>query len=117
MAKSSKQKRRDERTFFGIIDFVDFAMNFLPGKALTALLIVGAVGGVVGHGIGVDSVIIPEPVIIEIPDVPECPDLACPEPTPCPECEDCKTLDDYTDEELIEALKPRYVCYPTDSID
>lgn len=120
MAKSSKQKRRDERVFFGIIELVDFAMNFLPGKALTALLIVGAVGGVVGHGIGVDSVVIPEPVIIEIPDVPECPDLTCPAPTPCPEaesCPTCKTLDDYTDEELIEALKPRYVCYLTDTIE
>ncbi len=117
MAKSSKQKRRDERMFFGIIDFVDFAMNFLPGKALTALLIVGAVGGVVGHGMGVDSVIIPEPVTIEIPSVPECPDIVCPESIPCPECEDCKTLEEYTDEELIEALKPRYVCYPKDAVE
>lgn len=115
MAKSEKQKRKDERVFFGIIEIIDFLINFLPGKALTALLIVGAVGGVVGHGMGVDSVSIPEPVTIEIPSVPECPDIVCPESIPCPECEDCKTLDDYTDEELIDALKPRYVCYATDS--
>jgi len=115
MAKRAKQKRRDERTFFGLIEIIDFAMNFLPGKALTALLIVGAVGGVVGHGMGVDSVVIPEPVMFEIPDCPSCPEsIACPESEPG---EPCKTLDDYTDEELIEALKPRYVCYPTDVIE
>ena len=115
MAKSERQKRRDQGIFFGLLEIIDFMMNFLPGKALTALIIVGAVGGVVGHGIGVDSVVIPEPVMFEIPDCPSCPEqITCPESEPC---KPCKTLDDYTDEELIEALKPRYVCYPTDVIE
>ncbi len=104
MSKSEKQKRRDERMFFGIMEIIDFMINFLPGKALTALVIVGAVGGVVGYDMGVGSV-----------EIPECP--TCPEPIPCPEaepCPECKELSDYTDEELIEALKPRWNCYEVD---
>jgi hypothetical protein len=115
MASSDeKRKRREKWGFlafvFDIYDVIEIAIALLPGKALTALLIVGAVGGVVGHGIGVDSV--------EIPEILECPECAAPEP--CPEqepCPDCKELSDYTDEELIEALKPKWVCYPTDEIE
>ena len=111
VSSDEKRKRREKWGFFSFVfdiyDVIEIAIALLPGKALTALLIVGAVGGVVGHGIGVDSVIIPE--------IPEC--TECPIPDPCPICEDCKTLDDYTDEELIEALKPRWVCYPTDEIE
>jgi len=107
MAKSKKQKRRDEGVFFSLIEITDFVMNFLPGKALTALLIVGAVGGAVGYDVGVGSV--------EIPECPNCPEpIVCPEPEPCPTC---KTLDDYTDEELIEALKPAWICYPNDAVE
>ena len=115
MAKSKRQKKRDQGIFFGLLELIDFMMNFLPGKALTALVIVGAVGGAVGYDMGTDSVFIPESVMFEIPDCPSCPEsIACPESEPG---EPCKTLDDYTDEELIEALKPRYVCYPTDVIE
>ena len=115
MASSDeKRKRREKWGFlafvFDIYDVIEIAIALLPGKALTALLIVGAVGGVVGHGMGVDSVEIPE-----LPEIPECPECAAPEP--CPEqepCPDCKELSDYTDEELIEALTPRWACSQTD---
>ncbi|MDP6845773.1 MAG: hypothetical protein QF460_02365 [Candidatus Nanoarchaeia archaeon] len=107
MAKSSKQKRRDEGIFFGLLEIIDFMMNFLPGKALTALVIVGAVGGAVGYDMGVGS--------SEIPECPTCPEqILCPEPEPCPVC---KELGDYTDEELIEALKPAWICYPNDEVE
>jgi len=101
MAKSERQKRRDQGIFFGLLEIIDFMMNFLPGKALTALVIVGAVGGVVGYDMGVGSV--------EISECPSCPEpIICPEPETCPTC---KTLDDYTDEELVEALKPTWICF------
>ena len=114
MAKKSDRRRRREKWgllafFFDIYDIIEIAIALLPGKALTALLIAGAVGGAVGHGMGVDSV--------EIPEIPECP--TCPEPIPCPEpepCPDCKELSDYTDQELIDALKPRWICYSSDDI-
>lgn len=109
MAKSEKQKRRDERVFFGIMEIVDFMINFLPGKALTALVIVGAVGGAVGYDSGFDSGFDSG---VNSVNIPECP--TCPAPTPCPEpepCPTCKELSDYTDEELIEALKPTWVCF------
>ena len=115
MASPDKKRKRREKWglfafVFDIYDVIEIAIALLPGKALTALLIAGAVGGAVGHGMGVDSVEIPE-----IPECPECPE--CPAPEPCPEqkpCPDCKELSDYTDEELIEALKPRWVCSQTD---
>ncbi len=103
----AKKKERKEPFFIGFLDIIDLAMNFLPGKALTALILVGAVSGTIAYDAGIDSV--------EIPIIPECPVpepcSECPVPEPCPTC---KTLDDYTDEELIDALKPRYVCYKTD---
>ncbi|MBT4135028.1 hypothetical protein HOE39_01660 [Candidatus Woesearchaeota archaeon] len=111
MAKSEKQKKRDQGIFFGLLEIIDFMMNFLPGKALTALLIVGAVGGTVGYGAGFDSG-------VSSVDIPECP--SCPEPIPCPEaepCPDCKELDEYTDQELIDALKPRWKCYEVDEVE
>ena len=102
-----KKKERKEPFFIGFLDIIDLAMNFLPGKALTALILVGAVSGTIAYDAGIDSV--------EIPIIPECPVpepcSECPVPEPCPTC---KTLDDYTDEELIDALKPRYVCYQND---
>ena len=93
MAK--KKEQRKEPFFIGFLDIIDLAINFLPGKALTALILVGAASGTIAYDVGVDSVTIPE----------------CPVPEPCPAC---KTLDDYTDEELIEALKPDYTCYKND---
>jgi len=105
MAKREEKKK--EPFFIGILDLVDLAINFLPGKALTALILVGAVSGTIAYDAGVDSV--------EIPTPSECPaPEPCPAWPPCPACEDCKDLDDYTDEELIDALKPRYVCYLND---
>jgi len=105
MAK--KKEQRKEPFFIGFLDIIDLAINFLPGKALTALILVGAVSGTIAYDAGVDSV--------EIPTPSECPaPEPCPEAPPCPACEDCKDLDDYTDEELIDALKPRYVCYLND---
>tara|TARA_Y100000034_G_scaffold96667_1_gene117782 strand:- start:50 stop:424 length:375 start_codon:yes stop_codon:yes gene_type:complete len=114
MAKRRDRRKQREKWglfafLFDIYDIIEIAIALLPGKALTALLIAGAVGGAVGHGMGVDSV--------DIPEIPECP--TCPEPVPCPEpepCPDCKELSDYTDEELIEALKPRWICYSTDDL-
>mgnify|MGYP001257426759 CR=1 FL=1 len=103
----AKKKERKEPFFIGFLDIIDLAINFLPGKALTALILVGAVSGTIAYDAGIDSV--------EIPIIPECPVpepcSECPVPEPCPTC---KTLDDYTDEELIDALKPRYVCYQND---
>ena len=108
MAK--KKEKRKEPFFIGFLDIIDLAINFLPGKALPALILVGAVSGTIAYSAGVDSV--------ETPITPECPTpTPCPEtptPEPCPTCEDCKDLSDYTDEELIDALKPRYVCYLND---
>ena len=111
MAKRKEQRK--EPFFIGFLDIIDLAINFLPGKALTALILVGAVSGTIAYDSGVDSV--------EIPIIPECPaPTICPDaqtPEPCPTCEDCKDLTDYTDEELIDALKPRYVCYQNDVTD
>ena len=101
-----KKEQRKEPFFIGFLDIIDLAINFLPGKALTALILVGSVSGTIAYDAGINS--------IEIPIIPECPDLTCPTPEPCPTCEDCKDLSDYTDEELIDALKPRYVCYLND---
>jgi len=102
MAK--KKEQRKEPFFIGFLDIIDLVINFLPGKALTALILVGAASGTIAYDAGVDSVTIPECPVPE-----PCP--ACPVPEPCPAC---KTLDDYTDEELIEALKPDYTCYKND---
>lgn len=111
--KREKEKRRERWGFlafvFDIYDIIEIAIALLPGKALTALVIVGAVSGAVGYdsgvsagiGVGVDSV--------NIPECPTCPEqIVCPEPEPCPVC---KELSDYTDDELVEALKPTWVCF------
>ncbi len=101
-----KKDKKKEPFFIGLFDLVDLAINFLPGKALTALLLVGVVSGTVAYSAGIES------VEISVPDCPE--QITCPEAPPCPVCEDCKDLDEYTDEELIDALKPRWICYQND---
>ncbi len=111
MPEKRKKKRKIFPIFGWVIDIVDLALNFLPGKAATAMLLMGLVaGGYGGFQYGVGSVDILEcPTCPECPEFPTCPEVPeCPEQVECPECP--KALEDYTCEEISDALKGKCAC-------
>ncbi len=100
MVRQKKQKKNKVK-ISDIVDFIELLIELVPGRGLTLMLLLGAVcGGLIGYDMGFNSV-----------EKTDCPIVEeCPIQKECEICEECKTLDDYSEEELITALKPKYYC-------
>jgi len=100
MVRQKKQKKNKIK-ISDIVDFIELLIELVPGRGLTLMLLLGAVcGGLIGYDMGFNSV-----------EKTDCPIVEeCPIQKECEICEECKNLDDYSEEELITALKPKYYC-------
>jgi len=100
MVRQKKQKKNKVK-ISDIVDFIELLIELVPGRGLTLMLLLGAVcGGLIGYDMGFNSV-----------EKTDCPIVEeCPIQKECEICEECKNLDDYSEEELITALKPKYYC-------
>ncbi len=100
MVRQKKQKKNKVK-ISDIVDFIELLIELVPGRGLTLMLLLGAVcGGLIGYDMGFNSV-----------EKTDCPIVEeCPIQKECEICEECKNLDDYSEEELIKALKPKYYC-------